>query len=280
MKLPSLRFRILLLVFLLAVPAVQAFPPAPNSLICGMVKDQLGTPLQNTGDTVILQTPSGAKAVGFVQPNLAVGINYAITVPMDTGLSSKPYVTNALTASAPYLLYVVTGTTTNLPIEMTYSNKLMGKPAQIIFQDLTLGTDTNGDGIPDEWEKVFLSQIGTNLSLASLNPNRVYAKDGRTLHQEFLLGNYPFNPSDHFSIRLVSRGHNTSTLAFTTMTGRTYTALGSADLQNWTPLTFKIPANGNASQSSFYAPTIQDLTIATDPPTNGPEMRFFRVSLQ
>ena len=146
--------------------------------------------------------------------------------------------------------------------------------------------DANGDGIPDQWEQVFLAEIGTNLLLTAINPNTDYTGDGRTLRQEYLLGNYPFNPTDDFSVQLVSQNAGSAVLAFTSMVGRTYTAYGSPDLQNWTPLAFTIPALNNAAApvpgvyTNYYSSGIQPMQIQTLQPTNAPTIQFFRLSLQ
>ena len=278
MKLKPLFLALLALALLL--PAARAFPPAPDGLLYGMVKDQYGTPLQNPADTVILQTPGGVQVVGFVQPNLAIGVNYLVDVPMDSGLTTQPYVSNALVAGAQFKLLVVVGTTTNLPIEMTGANAVMGIPSAKTLQNLTLGTDTNVAGIPDQWLAAFLAGTGSGLSAAKLNANGIYTRNGRTLKQEYLLGNYPFNPSDDFSVQLLGQTNGTALLAFTTMTARTYTAYGSPDLKNWTQLSFTIPAAGPVPQASYYSATIQPLQIQTQQPTNTPTMQFFKLLLQ
>jgi hypothetical protein len=145
---------------------------------------------------------------------------------------------------------------------------------------LTLGTDANGDGIPDAWEQAFLASIGVNVPLSSINPNTDYAHNGRTLLQEYLLGDYPFNPGYNFAVTLVSQSGGSAVLAFTSMTGRSYSVFGSADLQNWTPLSFTIPAQGTAPSTAYYAPGIQPLQIQTIQPTNSPTVLFFRLQLQ
>lgn len=257
----------------------QAFPPAPNALIYGMVKDQYGTPL-TAGAHVLLQAPGGVQVVGAVQPGLAVGVNYSVSVAMDAGTAGALYSANVVVPGTAYRLSVVTGTTTNLPLEMAATRPQMGLPASLSRQDLTLGVDANGDGIPDAWEEVFLSELGVSLALAQIDPNADYGRDGRTLRQEYLLGNYPFNPGDHFQVQLVSQNAGSAVLAFTTMTGRAYSAVGSSDLQTWTPLAFTIPATGPAVLSYYTATTIQPLQIQTVPPTNGPTPLFFRLQLQ
>jgi hypothetical protein len=157
---------------------------------------------------------------------------------------------------------------------------VLGIPASQTLQNLTLGTDANGDGIPDQWETNFLASLGLNIPLSSINPNKDYSGDGRTLRQEYLLGDYPFNPGYNFKVSIVSQNAGSAVIAFTTMTARTYTVSGSSDLQNWTPVSFTVPANGSAVMTSYYASTIQPLQIQTVQPTNAPAEQFFRLQLQ
>lgn len=269
--------RIALLGALVALSA-QAFPPAPDTIIYGMVKDQYGTPLMNQADQVILQTQSGTQIAAAIQPNLAVGVNYELHVPMDAGTFGAAYSSNALLTATPYKLYVIVGGVTNLPIEMIAASPSLAKPAQMTSQNLTLGTDANGDGIPDAWEALFFQEIGTNVT--NINPNADYANDGRTLMQEYLLGNYPYNPTNQFVVTMVGQSAGSAVLSFTTMTGRTYTAYGSPDLQNWTPLSFSIPSAGTVPAASYFAPNIQAIQIQTVQPAGAPQMQFFRVQLQ
>jgi len=282
MKLPltGLRTALLAAALLGAPPAVRAWPPAQDAYLYGEVKDQYGTPLLNPGDQVVLQTSSGVRVVGNIQPGYAVGINFVLDEPMDTGDQLPPYVPNALTTGTQFKLYVTVGTTTNLPIEMTGGYLTLGQPATQTLQNLTLGTDANGDGIPDQWEQVFLAEIGISIPLSAINPNHDYTGDGRTLKQEYLLGNYPFNPADDFSVQIVSQNAGSAVLAFTSMLGRTYTAYGSPDLKNWTPLGFTIVGGGTNAQAACYSSAIQPMQIQTVQPTNAPAMQFFRLSLQ
>lgn len=282
MKRPFTGLSTALLAVMLFHPAAQAYPPAPDGLIYGQVKDQYGRPLSNPNAQVVLITPGGVQVVGTVQPGLAVGINYALDVPMDMGITPDPYVPNALTGGASFKLYVVVGTTTNLPIEMVATNLVLGTAGARTRQDLTLGTDANGDGIPDTWELAFLAALGLNIPLSNINPNMDYAHDGRTLMQEYLLGNYPPHPTNTFNVQLVSLEASSVVLGFNTLSGHTYTVLGSTDLKNWTTLDFTIPAQGaNAPvQSSYASPDIRTLQIQTVPPSNAPAAQFFKVQYQ
>ena len=264
---------------LLLLPAAKAYPPAPEVLIYGLVRDQYGAPIVNTAATVILQTPGGAQVVTSIQPNLAVGINYALWVPMDSGINPAPYTTNALTNGAKYTLYVYDNGATNLPMEMAGGPVPIVPPSQRVLQNLTLCNDANGDGIPDSWEEAFLQSLGLNIALTNINPNEVYTHDGRTLYQEYLLGNYPYNPNA-FSVSILSQHAGSALLAFTTTASRTYTAYGSPDLKSWTLLSFSVPALSAQVVNSYFSPIIQPLQIQTVQPTNAPTAQFFRLVLQ
>ena len=231
---------------------------------------------------VVLVTPTGVQLMTTVVPGLGFDLNFELEVPMDAGLTADPYEPNALMTGAAFKIYVVIGQTTNLPIQMTGNFSQLGQPGQQTRIDLTLGVDSNGDGIPDAWELAFLASIGSSLNLSNLSPGLRLTADGLTLQQEFFAGNYPFDPQEPFILTLVAPNNGSPLLRFTAMTGRYYTLLGSPDLQAWTPLTFLVPSEGAnaAAHGYYYAPGIQTLQIQAIQPTTGPTMRFFKMMLQ
>jgi len=275
-------FWIILPPLLCSTEPARAFPPAPHHVIYGLARDQYGTPIMNSQVQVVLKTPNGVQVSTAIVPGLAVGINFAMDVPMDANTVPGLYKTNALVAAAPYKLYIVLGASTNVPIQMTRNYILLGQPAGQTRQDLTLGVDSVGDGIPDAWKYAFLASLGLDMDITLLKTNIDYARDGRTLMQEYLLGNYPFDPEDTFSVRLVDPSITAPILEFTTMTGRSYTVLGSSDFSQWTQLQFQLPADGvnPPTRSSYYASDIRTLDVRVIQPFTLPPMRFFRLQLQ
>ncbi len=266
---------------LAALPAF-AFPPAPYHVIYGEVRDQYGTPLITANTKVMLQTASGIVITGSLAPGKIAGENYELQVPMDAGLTSDLYKPNALLTAAPFRLYVIIGNTTNLPIQMTGNLVQLGKPGQRTHLDLTLGVDANGNGIPDAWENAFLATLGLDLDPATLKANLDYVGDGMTLMQEFLTGNYPFNPGNSFTLKMVDPNKGAPVMEFTTMTGRSYTLLGSSDLRQWTPVSFVVPAEGTSAptHSFYFASDIRTLRLQALPATTGPAPHFFKLLLQ
>ncbi len=271
---------LVLAAMLASLPAL-AFPPAPHHLIYGTVRDEYGTPLTTSKAQVLLTTPTGVQLTTSIVPGVWPGINFELEVPMDSGLTSDPYEPSALITAAPFTISVVTGQTTNVPIQMTGDYSRLGQPGQTTRIDLTLGVDANGDGIPDAWEYAFLQATGSGLSLSQLNPAMDFTGDGRTLLQEFLLGNYPFNTTGSFAVTLVDVNGGSPILQFDTMTGRSYTLLGSPDLGEWTPLAFTLPSEANAVQRAFYyAQSISTVRIQVVQPDSGPTMHYFQLVLQ
>ena len=262
-------------------PTANALPPAPYHLIYGVVRDRYGTPLTSATAAIILQTSSGGRLFTQVLPGLSPGVNYQIKVPMDGGQTPDLYQSDALLTGSLFKIYVVIGTVTNTPIEMAGS-VVLGIPAGQTQINLTLGTDSNGDGIPDEWELAFLSALGLNVPLSSLNANSVLTADGRTLRQQYLLGTYPFNPADPLKIKFLGFNGVYPAFSFPTITGRYYTIQRSTDAINWSPTAFTLAneALGGPSRTYYYAPGIGMVQAYVVPSTNATSVQLYRILVQ
>ncbi|HZM06138.1 MAG TPA: hypothetical protein VFC44_24310 [Candidatus Saccharimonadales bacterium] len=263
------------------VPGAKGIPPAPYHLIYGLAKDSYGTPLSSANCFVILQS-QGVHLTGQVIPGLGAGVNYQIKVPMDAGQTSQLYRPDALTVSAPFTMLVVISTVTNLPIEMTGAGLLLGQSGGATKINLTIGKDSNGDGIPDAWEYAYLSTLGLNVPLSSINANSMLAGNGQTLLQAYLLGLPVFDPGSAFQVTMAGFVGNSPVLQFPGMTGRSYTVLGSSDLNTWTPLTFNLPtdAPGAPGHPFFYSSAIQNVQLQVNLPAPAAAGMYLKVLLQ
>jgi len=255
-------------------PTALGGPPAPFHMIYGLVRNQYGTPLTDSSSFVILETPSGVQMTGRILPGLMPGVNYEIKVPMDSGLTAAPYRADALTASAPFTLYVVVGTVTNMPIEMAGNYSQVGKPGGATRVNLTLGVDSNGDGIPDAWEYAYLSAHGLNSSLSLLN--------GLSGLQAAYLSGSLFDPTNQFVVTMLGFNGPSPLISFPAVTGRSYTVLGSADMNHWTPLSFSLPSDtpGSLPHTFFYSSSIQTAQLQVNLPSPAATGMFLKVLLQ
>lgn len=270
------------LAVLCAALVARANPPAPYNLIYGVARDMYGAPLTSPASRVILQTPSGVAVSTSLVPGFAPGVNFRLKVPMDSGITPDIYQPTALLASSPFKLYVVINGVTNLPIQMTVSYQSLGQPARSTRIDVTVGVDSNGDGIPDAWEYAFLAALGLNVPLSSLTANTVLTPDGATLWQQYIRGTYPFDPTEPCLVTLSGFRGSSPVLQFPTVTGRYYRILASSDAINWTPVSFYLPTDTmtGPARNYYYATGIStaQVYLANSPPPT--QAQFYKIAVQ
>src|SRR5262245_23075630 len=233
---PSLAWAAALALTALTSFTAFAYPPAPDFQFYGLVRNEWGEPLNVNGAAVFIVSTNATSAIAPIAISTQPGINYRLTVPMDSARSPKgdPAPFLSLRQSQAFQLKVQIGTTTYLPIEMVLSRPI-GEPAGTARLDLTLGVDSDGDGLPDAWE-----------SANGLDPNDPNDADGDkdgdgiSNRKEYLAGTFAFDPNDGFRLALAGVNSSDSTLQFLAIRGRTYTVQASADLQQWTSVSFRV----------------------------------------
>lgn len=270
----------LLLALCLLASAASAFPPAPYHTIYGLVRNEYGEPLSVTGAQIIFEATNGVQVTGTIVPGLEPGINYRLNISMDSGIAPDSYKPTALKPTLPFIIRVQIGQTTYLPMELSGSYASLGKPAESTRLDLTLGVDANHDGLSDAWQQLIKLMLGPN---ALTGPNDDPDGDGLTNQQEYYLGTYAFIPDDGFRLKLVKQTGAKPLLEFTVTMPHTYTVYSSTNLQTWSPITFKIPANGPADSArpNYTATDIHVLQIEPQLPASPTNANyFFKVHVQ
>lgn len=265
---------LLLLCFGFALPT-QAYPPTPYHLFFGMVRDQYGTPLDLTSAEVVLETSSGVRVKTRINPGIETAANYRLEVPMDSGLTAAPYQATALRPTAPFRIKVTIGGNTYVPIEMGGDYAQLGKPSQRTRLDLTLGEDSDGDGLPDAWERLI------NPDISKVQPGGS-AGNGLTYAQTYYAGTYAVSPEDGFSLSIVGFNQGAPLLEFLAVDGRTYTVFRSPDAKTWQPVSFRIPAEGTnaVTRANYRATAVKKIQVEVlDAETSQPQ-GYFRLMLQ
>jgi hypothetical protein len=254
---------------------VVAFPPALPHTLYGMVRDELGNPL-NEGASIILESASGVKVFGVVSGLLEPGVNYRLGVPLDAGLTGDAYRPTALNPRAPFKIRVKIGSRTYLPIEMSRNFSQLGEPGKRTLLNLTLGEDSNGDGLPDAWQRRI------NADLSKVTPDGDADKDGMSNLDEYLAGTYAYDPESGFLLTILRSENDVPVLEFTAINGRTYTLQGSPDLQDWKPVQFRLVTGSGESPTltAYSAADIRNVQVSVVTPPEQPVPRFFKLMVE
>jgi hypothetical protein len=240
---------------------VQGFPPAPDHLLYGQVRDELGNPIAHRSSEVYLETSAGIRIKTQIVPGLAESANYKLAVPMDSGITADQYKPTALQPTVPFRMWVRINGVTFLPIEMKLDPSALGRPGERTRIDLTLGEDTDGDGLPDAWERAMMAGLGLKLSLAEFKPDGDLDQDKLSNKEEYLAGTYAFDAADGFSLKIAAYNGGAPVLEFLAIRGRVYSILGSHDLVDWSPVAFKVSGADEPAASEFAARDVRKIRM-------------------
>lgn len=258
------------------VETARGYPPAPPHRLYGTVRDEYGHPLTGPHAEVVLTTLNGTTLKTGVAMAREPGINYWLEIPMDAGLTAEPYRPTALRPWVPFRVEVRIGNRSYVPLQTRADYLQLGLPARTTRLDLTLGEDTDGDGLPDAWERWLLTMLGWPDDLSLIGPEGDADGDGLTNLQEYLAGTYAFDPEDGFVLQ-IERGPLGPELRFLGIRDRTYLLEASNDLRQWFPVSFRLGAETPQMppRTSYRA---SDSRILTLRPVTGTEpAQFYRL---
>ena len=254
----------------------HGFPPAPHHTFLGTVRDELGRPLEGENVEVLMESSAGKVVQGDVHARALPGINYTLKVPMDAGITEDLYQPTAMRPTMPFLIRVRVGNRVYLPIEMVGDLGKMGQPGEETLLNLTLGEDTDGDGLPDAWERALLAQ---GQGLGDINPNDDTDGDGMSNLNEYISGNYAFDKDDGLRLDIVERVEGGTVLEFMGIQGRTYTIKGSADLKEWNDLAFQVDGE-EGDFDNVRADKVRQYRITVPSEEAGAPVKFYKLMVQ
>lgn len=239
---------VLAAIALSATSIVFAYPPAPYHTIYGMLRDEMGTPFAEQDARIFFRTEDGVETEGLISLRLTPGTNYRIQIPMDAGIAADMYRPTALRPLARYKVWVEIRGTRYLPIQMTGDMRLLGNPAQNTRLDLTMGVDSDGDGIPDAYKDLLIAMFGPERGLTreDITPNSDLYGDGMTVMQHYIAGTFPWDPTDYVALDIVEIREGKPVVAFATVPRRSYVLYASRDAKTWHPVPFRLPAVDSA----------------------------------
>ena len=267
---------ITLAIALVLCTMASAFPPAPHHEIYGTVRDDKGNPLSEAKVRII--GSQGTLLSGPVDQSIAPGVNYSMKIPMDAGTQSQLYQSTALRPSMPYTAEVIMNGVSYLPIEVSGGGLAIGEPGKRTRLDLTLGVDSDGDGLPDAWENDLIAALSGVNNLSDVTKDGDSDGDGVSNFIEYLAGTYAFDRRAVFRLDIVEVKDGMARMRFLAVKGRSYTLKSSTDLKTFVEEPFSLEADSAETQTAHLAQQIryQDIYVPADQIAN----QTFRLHVQ
>jgi hypothetical protein len=261
-----------LLLFTFAQP-LEGFPPAPFHTLYGDVRDQYGKLIPSEGSSVILyQSGKEVMRQSLTVPG-ALDYNYEMRLRIDMKRpSTSSYTSIALATGSSYTIAVDIGGQLYYPIEVT-APQTTGAAASRRRLNLTLGVDSDGDGLPDAWEEAQLYHAGllpgeNGWELSLIDRDGDFDGDGISNGSEYIAGTYATDSDSILSLSMKEKLTTSARLEFYAFYGRSYTLESTTDLKTWKAVSFSLsdPAAPDAAavQSSLTSTVTDVISIYAD----------------
>jgi len=267
-----------------ALPAAAAKISVPLAPVVtyGLIRDEYGAPMtKNSSMTVKLYKDGDDKSRIYSACDVGdagiAGMNYRLPLEIDSSGPTRDYA--VIPGVTMRIKAFVGGAEEILTPVSTFVCPAMGTKQRI---DYAIGTDADGDGMPDDWEEWVLDLAGRDSSaaaIAAFKPGDDADGDGMTNLAEFLAGTDPFLATDLLKIETfrIVPGSQRAELTFYTVPDRKYRVLMADSLANpnWTPVPTTRTDGGELVYEN-YAGNGHLMTVYTD--ANLTSM-FFRVAV-
>ena len=233
-----------------SVGVLAGIPRVPCT-IYGLVKDSYGQPYLSNARITFLNPEDAVAARHDIAGLIGYGINFQVSVEMDSG-SSDRYADYA-SRKGEVLKIVVQVDGVQKPL-LEASTVTLTDHGTDIALSLTTGTDTDGDGLPDEWERQMMAGSGGAITnITQILPEDDFDGDGASNMHEYLSGTFAFLDYDSFAISDLERTEDGRFIfRFLSVPGKSYgieTSDNLSDSDSWAAGTFSLSADEESTQS-------------------------------
>lgn len=223
--------------------SLKAFPPAPYYTIYGEARDAYGDLIPAEGAAVVLYQ-GGKEIHRRTLVNITEGdYNYQLRIRLDMmRLGTSSYSALSLNPGDTYTVAIEVGGQLFYPIQVV-SPPQVGNPADRRRLDLTLGVDSDGDGLPDAWEEAQLFHAGytpgpDGWDLSQIDRESDLDENGISNWAQYTAGTYATDSEATLSLEIKERLGAAVRLEFYAIYNRLYWLEASTNLVDWEVVPF------------------------------------------
>lgn len=228
---PPSCLRSLALAFALGLPALHspaAGIPEPSLVLHGVLTDALGKRATNGTLQLTLTPVAGGSPIRATVPasDLASGFSFAHLIKVESVIPSRARSANTLPLPLTpenWRVSATVGGTTNanlLPATRTNLSVSLATRGQLLRTDLSLGVDTDNNGLIDAWELLYFGKLGNS-------PTASAAGDGISNLAKMYAGVDPRGTVTSFPNFTLAQAREDGSflIEWSSQSGRTYTVL-------------------------------------------------------
>lgn len=240
-------------IFLMALAGtvvLAGIPRAPCT-VYGLLKDSYGQPYLSNARISFFNSDGALSARQDISGLVSYGINYQVSVEMDSGTGDR-YADYAARAGEELRVVVqVDGVAQPLLEGATLTLPDSGSD---IALSLTTGTDSDSDGLPDEWEQQMMAASnGAFTNISQILPEDDFDGDGASNLHEYHSGTFAFLDYDSFAISdLEQADDGRFVFRFLSVSGNSYgveMSDGLSQTNGWHEGQFSLDASAEATQT-------------------------------
>ncbi|WP_377174083.1 hypothetical protein [Roseibacillus ishigakijimensis] len=210
-----------------------------------------------------------------------MGESFRIQLPVDLNKLSGPYREGTIGVD-PAVSFTIRleRDGRDLPISRAQGSDLLAnaKAADVLWLELQVGNDLDGDGLPDSWEQSQMYLAGIlDWDLTRITPEGDLDGDGMSNREEYIAGTFAYLFSDAIHLE-IDEIHESgwAELSFLSVIDKMYQLECSADGVNWHPVAFSTNGEAGLLAETLRAQDTSYQTLHVPPPLDDTH-QFFRI---